>query len=208
METKALYVGIEADAGKEEEIASFLSGALEPVEDEPDTHDWYAIRFGGADFAIFDTFPGKLGRIKHLLGRVGRGLVTKLPDLDGLPDIEPADLLAAKILPPGSAPAFCLHVPLKARPGQEEAVTQFLAGAKPLVEAEPGTLSWYAVRLSPHHFAIIDFFADEAGREAHLQGKVAAALIAQAASLFAEPPEIRRGTVMASKAGGRGPEPA
>jgi quinol monooxygenase YgiN len=205
MDTKALYVSIEADAGKEEEVATFLTAALEPVEQEPDTQDWYAARFGKAEFAIFDTFPGNTGRIKHLLGRVGRGLVAKtVTDLEGLPDIEPGDVLAAKTLPPGSAPAYCLHVPLTARDGQEQAVEQFLIGGKPLVDAEPGTLSWYAVKLGSHDFAIIDFFADEAGREAHLQGKVAAALMEQASSLFADPPQIRRGSVLASKAGGRG----
>jgi quinol monooxygenase YgiN len=203
METKALYVGIEADAGKEGEVETFLRGALAPVEHEPDTHDWYAIRFGPAEFAIFDTFPGKAGRIKHLLGKVGRALALKtFTDLDGLPDIEPADLLAEKALPRGSRPAYCLYVPLEARDGQEQALASFLAGAKPLVDAEPGTLSWYAVKLGASSFAIIDFFADEAGRDAHLAGQVASALMAQASVLLANPPEIRRGMVLASKAGG------
>jgi quinol monooxygenase YgiN len=203
MDQKALFVGIEADPGKEGEVAEFLLGALGPVEQEPDTRDWYAIRFAPAQFAIFDTFPDNAGRLKHLLGQVGRSLIVKtFTILDGLPDIRPADVLAAKSPTAGRSPRLCLHVPLQARAGREGSVAGFLVGAKPLVNAEPGTLSWYALRLSGDSFAIVDFFADESGRAAHLSGQVAAALMQRAGELFAAPPEIRRGEVLASKAGG------
>ena len=201
MDNKALFVGIQADPEKIADVSRFLRGALEPVEEEPDTRDWYAIRFGTAQFAIFDTFPGNAGRLKHLLGHVGRSLILKtFTILDGLPDIRPADVLAAKPLTSAGKVAFSLHVPLRARPGQENAVGAFLTAAKAFVEAEPGTLSWYALRLSHDSFAIVDFFPDEMSRNAHLSGKVASALMAQADDLFAVPPEIRRGDVLASKA--------
>ena len=74
---KALFVGIEAGPTHQEDTAEFLRGALEPVEHEPDTRHWYALRFGPADFAIFDTFTGNAGRLKHLFGTVGRALVVK-----------------------------------------------------------------------------------------------------------------------------------
>nr|WP_047166855.1 hypothetical protein [Sphingomonas sp. Y57] len=204
MDPKALFVDIEADAGKESDVAEFLRGALGPVQDEPDTRDWYALRFDPRHFAIFDTFPGNVGRLKHLLGEVGRALIVKtFTVLDGLPDIQPAQVLAAK-LPVGERhPALTLHVPLRARPGQEEAVASLLTGAEQLVAAEPETLAWYALRLAHDRFAIVDFFADETGRDAHLSGRVAAALMANATSLFTEPLEIRRGDVLASKAADR-----
>jgi quinol monooxygenase YgiN len=92
-----------------------------------------------------------------------------------------------------------LYVELHARPGKEDEVAAFLAGAKPLVDAEPATPAWFAVRLDPQTFAIFDAFEDEAGRNAHLQGKVAAALMARADELFATAPQIRQADVLADK---------
>jgi quinol monooxygenase YgiN len=86
---------------------------------------------------------------------------------------------------------------LKAKPGKEEEVAAFLAGAQSLAAAEPGTLVWFAVRLGADTFAIFDAFADEAGRQAHLEGPIAAALMAHADELLAEPPQIRMAEVLA-----------
>jgi quinol monooxygenase YgiN len=92
-----------------------------------------------------------------------------------------------------------LFVELKAKPGLEEKVAGFLAGAQPLAVAEPGTIAWFAVRLDKETFAIFDAFLDEAGREAHLTGPIAAALMAHAEELLASPPEIRKADVLADK---------
>jgi quinol monooxygenase YgiN len=92
-----------------------------------------------------------------------------------------------------------LWVTLVAKPGKEEAVASFLLGGKAIVDSEPGTTTWYAVRLSPSRFAIFDTFADEAGRGAHLSGKVAAALMAQAPELLQQPPSIEKIEVLAVK---------
>jgi quinol monooxygenase YgiN len=92
-----------------------------------------------------------------------------------------------------------LWVPLEAKPGQEEAVAEFLRGAKPLVDEEPATTAWFAVRMGPTRFGIFDVFPDDSGRQAHLNGKVAAALMAQAPELFASPPQIGSYDVLASK---------
>jgi len=92
-----------------------------------------------------------------------------------------------------------LYVELKAKPGKEEAVAAFLASAKSLVDAEPGTIAWFAVRFDHGTFAIFDAFNDEAGRDAHLSGKVAAALMANADELLAAAPQIRKSDVLADK---------
>lgn len=92
-----------------------------------------------------------------------------------------------------------LWVPLRAKPGKEDEVEQFLIGALPLVEDEPATTAWFAVRLGPSMFGIFDAFPDEAGRDAHLSGLVAKALMEQAPELFAEPPSINKIDVLASK---------
>ena len=94
---------------------------------------------------------------------------------------------------------FALYVELKAKPGQEEDVATFLAGARDLVMAATGTVAWFAVRFDKTTFAIFDAFNDEAGRAAHLNGAVAAALMASAANLLAASPEIRQPTVLVDK---------
>ncbi|BCZ24725.1 antibiotic biosynthesis monooxygenase [Mycobacterium senriense] len=83
--------------------------------------------------------------------------------------------------------------------GEPHAVEQFHLSALPLVEQEPGTKSWLAVRFSPSTFGIIDAFPDEAAREAHLGGPVGKALAEKADELFALPPAISNLDVLANK---------
>jgi quinol monooxygenase YgiN len=92
-----------------------------------------------------------------------------------------------------------LWVLLKAKPGKEDQVANFLSGALPLVDAEPATIAWFAIKLGPATFGIFDAFPDDAGRQAHLSGKVAAALMANAPDLLAEPPSIQQIDVLAAK---------
>ncbi|MEO6600453.1 MAG: antibiotic biosynthesis monooxygenase [Polyangiaceae bacterium] len=92
-----------------------------------------------------------------------------------------------------------LLVRLVAKPGKEQVVAEFLSGALPLARAEPDTTTWYAVRISNSEFAIFDTFPSEKGRQAHLSGPIAAALMANAADLLSEPPRIEQVDVLASK---------
>jgi len=92
-----------------------------------------------------------------------------------------------------------LIVRLEAKPGKEDEVATFLEGALPLVQAEPQTIAWFAVRLGPAWFAIVDVFPDDAGRQAHLAGAVAAALTERAGDLLAEAPAIEQADVLAAK---------
>jgi quinol monooxygenase YgiN len=95
-----------------------------------------------------------------------------------------------------------LYVELIAKPGKSHAVADFLRGAQPLVDGEPGTIAWFAVQLDTDRFAIFDAFNDEAGRAAHLSGPVAAALMSKAEELFAAPPAIHQVQVLADKISG------
>ena len=88
---------------------------------------------------------------------------------------------------------------LVAKPGKEEQVAAFLSGALPLAEKEPATTVWFALRLSKSEFGIFDAFPDEAGRSAHLNGPIAAALMAKAGELLAEPPKIEKVDLLAAK---------
>src|SRR5687767_12851430 len=88
---------------------------------------------------------------------------------------------------------------VEAKPGKEQAVEDFLKSALPLAQAEPATITWYAIKLGPSTFGIFDTFPDDAGRQAHLAGPIAAALMANAAELLAEPPDLKMIDVLAAK---------
>jgi quinol monooxygenase YgiN len=96
-----------------------------------------------------------------------------------------------------------LYVRLEAKPGQEAALQKFLESGLPLAEAETGTVVWFALRFGPSTFGIFDAFANEEGREAHLHGSIAAALMANAETLLATPPKIEKVDVLAAKLSGR-----
>jgi quinol monooxygenase YgiN len=94
---RALFVRIEAKEGKEDEVEDFLRSALDDVMQEEGTIDWYAVKFGPRDFAIFDTFGSEKDRLAHLAGKVGRALIANAPTLlSGVPKIEHAEVLAFK----------------------------------------------------------------------------------------------------------------
>src|ERR1700719_1445707 len=92
-----------------------------------------------------------------------------------------------------------LWVKLDAKPGKENEVEQFLHGGLPIVEDEPATIAWFAIKMGPSSFGIFDAFPDDAGRQAHLNGRIAAALMAKAADLLAKAPVIERVDVLAAK---------
>ena len=95
---------------------------------------------------------------------------------------------------------FALLAQLKARPGKERDVEQFLVSARPLVLQEIGTTNWYAVKFDSSLYGIFDTFPDQAGRDAHVNGEIARLLFARAEELFAEPPVIQMLDILASKA--------
>jgi quinol monooxygenase YgiN len=92
-----------------------------------------------------------------------------------------------------------LFVRLEAKPGKEADVEKFLRAGLPIVQEEPATTVWFALRLGPSTFAIYDAFPDESGRQAHLSGRVAAALMEKASDLLAQPPTIEKADILAAK---------
>jgi quinol monooxygenase YgiN len=92
-----------------------------------------------------------------------------------------------------------LLVRLEAKPGKEGEVESFLRSGLAIVQGEPATTAWFAIRLGPLTFGIFDAFPNEAGRQAHLSGRVAAALMAKASDLLAKPPTIEKVDVLAAK---------
>ena len=92
-----------------------------------------------------------------------------------------------------------LFVKLHAKPGKEKELGDFLKGALPLANQEQGTTVWFALQFDKSTYGIFDAFADEGGRNAHLTGDIAKALMAKAGELLASAPNIEKVDVMASK---------
>ncbi len=89
---------------------------------------------------------------------------------------------------------------LEAKPGKEADLAAFLEGGKDLASAEPGTVTWYAFKVNDSTYGIFDTFADEEGRQAHLNGRIPEALGAIADEMLAAPPFIRTIDMVAAKA--------
>ena len=92
-----------------------------------------------------------------------------------------------------------LLVRLEALPGKEDEVQEFLGIGRGLVEEEPATVAWFAIRLGPSSFGIFDVFPDDEARQTHLSGDVGQALAAQGADLFSTEPSIQNVDVIAYK---------
>ncbi len=94
---------------------------------------------------------------------------------------------------------FALLAQVQAKPGQEQVVEEFLKSALPLAQAEPGTIRWYAFKTGPDTFGIFDTFATEEARDAHLNGEIAKALMANADALLAIAPKIDKLDILVTK---------
>jgi quinol monooxygenase YgiN len=90
---------------------------------------------------------------------------------------------------------------VEAKAGKEADVENFLRSALSMVEEEPETVEWFAIKMGPSTFGIFDVFKDEAGRQAHLNGRVAAELMVNAGALLAKAPAIEKCEVLAVKPG-------
>ncbi len=92
-----------------------------------------------------------------------------------------------------------LWVRLEAKPGKETEVENFLRSGLAIVQQEPATIAWFAIRMSPSTFGLFDAFPSEAGRQAHLTGRLAAALKEKASDLLSGPPSIEKIDLIAAK---------
>lgn len=97
---------------------------------------------------------------------------------------------------------LAIWIEMEAKPGKEQEVANFLKSAQSLAEREPGTITWYAMRLGGPKFGIFDTFADEHGREAHINGEIAKQLSNRAKELFAKDPQIHKIDLLGAKVPG------
>ncbi|KAJ6532005.1 hypothetical protein B0H19DRAFT_867286, partial [Mycena capillaripes] len=201
----SLFVPLVAKDDKVPDVAQFLGAGYDLVQAEEETIQWFGAKYEDhtpPTYLIFDTFRAESGRKAHLTGKVAEALMANADTLLATgPQIDSTVLLANKVIE-GSKDKTAglgvgLRVLLTAKPDKVQAVKEFLISALPLVEAEAETLVWYALEFpGTDKFAIIDFFADDAGRNAHLKGKVAEALFANADTLLATPPDVVKVSVV------------
>ena len=92
-----------------------------------------------------------------------------------------------------------LFVRMEAKPGKEAELENFLRSGADLAKQEPATVEWFAIRMGQSTFGIFDAFPDESGRQAHLSGRIAQALMAKAPELLAKPPTLEKVDVLAAK---------
>jgi quinol monooxygenase YgiN len=194
MDTKGLLVRLEVKTGKDDAMAEdVLRSALAMGRAEAATTTWFAIRFGRSEYGIFDVFPDDAGREAHLSGPVTQALLDAGGSVfAGAPLIQEFDVLADK--PPattsGESVTKALLITFKAKAGHETQVAQFLRDAQALVEQEPKTVAWFAIRLDDGHFGIFDVFPDNGARFAHLTGHVPRELAKHSLSLLGSVPDV------------------
>ena len=196
-----LLARLDAKRDQRDATAEFLSSALPLVQQEPGTRAWFALRFNRSDFGIFDAFPTDAERDAHLNGAVASALLAKADTLlDEPPSIEKVAILAAKL--PAGAPAEitkALLLTFRAKSGHESDVEQFLIDAQSIVEAEPGTIAWFALSLGNGQYGIFDVFPDNGARFAHMTGHVPRELTKHATTLLGSLPDLDLMDVLATK---------
>lgn len=188
-----LFTRFELEAGRDAEFEALLQAELPRVAAERATPAWFGVRFGRGQYGIFDVFANEASRAVHLAGPVGQSMLSEGGKMLAAPThVERFDVIAWK-LPPGvqgEAVTKGLLLTFEAKAGQEREVESFLRDAKSIVEEEPKTAAWFAIRLRDGKYGIFDVFHGNAGRFAHLAGRVPRELAAHALSLLGSVPDL------------------
>lgn len=168
--TRGLFATLEAAPGKEDELEQLLVAAQSIVEAEPKTTSWFALRMGRGEYGIFDAFPDDDGRDAHLQGGVVAALRDHADLLDGEPQIEKVDVLADKVTAGAVTKGLLLRLPIKE--SHRDDAADFLRKGESVVEQEPDTTNWFAIRFENGDHGVFDVFPNPKGRRAHLTGKI------------------------------------
>jgi hypothetical protein len=168
--TRGLFATVEAAPGREEEVEKLLVGAESIVEQEPKTAAWFALRFGRGDYGIFDAFPDDAGRDAHRNGGVAAALKEHADLFDGDPVFEEVDVLADKRTGAKVSKGLMLRLPIK--DGNTDDAAGFLRDGEAVVNDEPATSDWFALKFENGEYGVFDVFPDSKGRRAHLVGKI------------------------------------
>lgn len=184
---QATYIKLIAKNGEANKVSDFLqTGAKLVRETEPNTKFWFALQNNGQIFGIFDVFADDAGRAAHFDGKVAAALKDNAGNLivggwdkGVLDQVQNSEILSTNAFQPNAVlkSTKASYILIKALPGKEGELAAMLTNAASLVtKTEPATLFWLALKIDNQTYAIFDTFADNAGRDAHFAGQVAAAL--------------------------------
>ena len=195
--TRGLFVTVEAASGHEDEVEDLLVGAQAIVEQEPKTAAWFALRFGRGEYGIFDAFPDGAGREAHRNGGVAAALKEHADLFDGDPVFEDVEVLADKRTGSTVSKGLMLRLPIKDENAEDAAA--FLRDGEAVVNGEPATTDWFALRFENGEYGVFDVFPDSRGRRAHLVGKIPQQLALHGLPWLSGLPQMSFADVMAQK---------
>jgi quinol monooxygenase YgiN len=192
-------VRIDAADGKDAGLEALLIEARSVVLAETGTTTWFAVRFGSGEYGIFDAFEDDAGRDIHLNGEVPAALREHADLLDGHPEIERVDVLAEKLDFGPVRKGLLLRLPIK--PEHAEEAAEFLRSGRQIVDDEPGTTAWFALRFDNGDDGVLDVFPDTKARRAHLLGGIPRKLAAHGLPWLGGLPQLSFADVLAQKLG-------
>jgi quinol monooxygenase YgiN len=200
MLTHGLLTRMKAQWNKHDETEQLLKSALPQVQAEPATAVWFGLDFGRGEYGMFDAFATPDSRQAHLRDRLATGLVEQAPQLlDNTPGFEAVDILASKTPPEPPGEITCgLLLTFRAKKDNEVEVEQFLRDAQPVVQDEPGTAAWFALRWPRRRYGILALFPGHGERFSHITGHVPRELARHALTLLGGMPMMDMLDVLAS----------
>jgi quinol monooxygenase YgiN len=201
MISKALLIRWESQTD-EDTMDTFLEDLSAEVTWERTTHAWFGIRYMRGEFGVFTVFHDEAGRAAHLEGKSAQKIFSEVHRLVMTPPkVTPMDVLAYKapaVIPENSNKGLVLR--FKAKAGHEADVGQLLREAKAWIDAEPGTIAWFAVQYDEHFYGLFSLFQDNPHRFAHITGKLPRELAKSAFTLLGGMPEMHLVDVMTGNA--------
>ncbi len=179
MMTCGLFVELEAAPGQVAAVELFLEQARPMVQTEPETAAWFAVRFRPSHYGIFDVFPSEAARDRHLQGPVARALAEHSSLFARSPVIHRVEIIGDKLPARGTLVRDEKSLFLRVAPqrGRESELEQIMRGTHSLVDAEPDTTAWFAMRYENGDFGFFDAFPNSRARLKHLLGKAPRELV-------------------------------
>ncbi|HEX7638765.1 MAG TPA: hypothetical protein VF457_10240 [Burkholderiaceae bacterium] len=197
MISKALLFRFESQTD-EDTMDTFLEDLSAEVSWEKTTQAWFGIRYMRGEFGVFVCFHDEAGRAAHEAGPTAAKLLAAEHKLmTAPPKVSRLEILASKMPSVLEGVTKGLVLRFKAKAGTEAQVAQLLRDAKPAVDAESGTLAWFAIQYDESHFGMFSVFADNGGRFTHLVGALPRDLAKNALALLGGMPEPHLVDIMA-----------
>jgi len=179
MTTCGLLVILEAASEHEAAVERFLEHAMPMVRTESEALAWFAVRFRRYHYGIFDVFPDEAARERHVHGPVAQALGERGPLFATAPVFHRVEILASKLPPdlPIEADRKGLLVRVTPHRGRAAELADFMRATRSIVDKEPATTAWFALRFENGDLGFFDAFTGSRARRKHLMGKAPRELV-------------------------------